>query len=436
MSEAFGAPRGSRVAIVRGLRTPFARQGTAYRDLSALDLGKLVVAELIQRAELDPREIGACVFGQVLASIDAPNVAREVVLGAGLPRTIEAFSVSRGCATSLQSMTSAAEAMLAGQHDVVIAGGADSASAAPVRVSDALARALFDASKAKTWPEKLRRFRHLSPHDLHPVPPSMREPSTGLSLGEHAEKMAKEAGISRSAQDALAHESHVRAAAAWRSGVFNVEVMHVVPPPAYDRPIARDNLVREDSSLEERARQRPAFDRRYGTVTAGSSSHLADGAAALLLMTEAKARALGFEPLGYLRSWSYAAVDPRRWLLMGPAHATPLALDRAGLSLRDIDVVEMHEAFAAQVLCNVRAFASRQYAVETLGRAEALGELDPARLNIHGGSIALGHPFAATGARLVTTALHELRRKSGRYALVTASAAGGLGAAAVLEVGP
>jgi acetyl-CoA acyltransferase len=255
-------------------------------------------------------------------------------------------------------------------------------------------------------------------------------------MGEHAEKMAKEAPISREDQDAFAHRSHTRAAAAWKAGIFDQEVMHVVAPPRFDKAFTKDNLVREDGKLESYAALSPAFDRKYGTITAGNSSPLTDGAAALLLMTEDKAKELGMTPLGFIRSWSYAALDPRGWMLMGPTHATPKALERAGLSLGDMDLVEMHEAFAAQVLCNVQAFESKKYAKEKLGLKAAIGELDDERLNVHGGSIAIGHPFAATGARLVTTALHELRRRKGKYALVTACAAGGLGASVVLEAYP
>lgn len=427
---------GGRIAIVHGIRTPFAKQGTAFKDLSALDLGKLVVAELLQRAEIDVREVGVCVFGQVVPSIRAPNIAREIVLGTAMPKEIEAFSVSRACATSLQSMTSAAEAMLAGQHDVAVTGGADSASDVPITVSKPLRDALVAASKAKSLGDKLKSFSHLSPRDLVPVPPSLKEPSTGLTMGESAEKMAKEGRISREAQDAFAHRSHSLAAAAWKNGIFADEVMHVVPGPKYDEPIAEDNLVRKDGSLEAYGRLKPVFDRKYGTVTAGNSSPLTDGASALLLMTEEKAKSLGYTPLGYLKSWAYAAIDPGGWMLMGPSYATPLALERAGLSLRDIDLVEMHEAFAAQVLCNKEAFVSKKFAEEKLGLHNPIGEIDDSKLNVNGGSIALGHPFAATGARLVMTSLRELKRRKGRYGLVTACAAGGLGAAAVLEVEP
>ena len=426
---------GERIAIVAGLRTPFAKSGTAYRDMSALDLGRTVVSEILARSELDPKEIGLCVYGQVVPSLSAPNIAREIVLGTAIPKTIEAFSVSRACATSFQSMTSAAEAMLAGQHDVAITGGADSASDVPISVSKRLANALIDVSKAKTVGGKIKIFSKLSPRDFIPVPPALKEPTTGLTMGESAEKMAKEGGISREAQDVFANRSHTKAAAAWKSGVFEQEVMHVVPAPRYDAPIAEDNTVRKDSTVEGYAKLKPVFDRRFGTVTAGNSSPLTDGASALLLMTESKAKALGYKPLGYLRSWAYAALDPNGWMLMGPSYATPMALDRAGLKLKDMDLVDMHEAFAAQILCNTNAFASKKFAEEKLGRSEAIGEIDDSKFNVHGGSLSIGHPFAATGARMVTTVLREHKRRGGQFGLATACAAGGLGAAMVLEVG-
>ncbi|WP_394844318.1 acetyl-CoA C-acyltransferase FadI [Pendulispora brunnea] len=430
-----GKGRSERIAIVAGLRTPFAKSQTAYRDLSALDLGKIVVAELLARSELSPKEVGLCVYGQVLPSIAAPNIAREIVLGTAMPKDIEAFSVSRACATSFQSLTSAAESLLAGQHDVAITGGADSASDVPITVSKKLAEALMNANKAKTFGEKLSAFRKLSARDFLPVPPSLKEPTTGLTMGESAEKMAKEAHISREAQDEFAHRSHSRAAKAWSDGVFDQEVMHVVPGPRYDKPIARDNTVRDDSSLEGYGKLKPAFDRKFGSITAGNSSPLTDGASALIVMTEQKAKALGYRPLGYLRSWAYAALDPGDWMLMGPSYATPIALERAGLTLKDMDLVDMHEAFAAQILCNTQAFASKKFAEEKLGRSEAIGEIDDAKFNVHGGSISIGHPFAATGARMVTTVLHELKRRGKQFGLATACAAGGLGAAVVLEVG-
>lgn len=423
-----------RVAVVAGLRTPFAKQATAYRDMTTLDLGRAVVKELLARAELDPREIGLVVYGQAIPTPSAPNVAREIVLGSGMPKSVEAYSVVRACATSFQSATSAAEAILAGQHDVAVTGGGDSASDVPITVSRRLASALVEASKAKSLTDKIRIFTRLSPRDLVPTPPALREPSTGLTMGEHAERMAKDAGVTREEQDLLAHRSHTRAAAAWERGLFDAEVMHVIPPPAFDRPIAKDNLVREDSKLESYSKLRPVFDPKHGSVTAGNSSPLTDGASALLLMRESKAKALGYQPLGYLRSWAYAALDPDDGLLMGPAYASPIALDRAGLRLADMDVIDMHEAFAAQVVCNRKALASRRFAEDKLGRTSGpIGEIDDERFNVHGGSIALGHPFAATGARMIHTVLRELGRRKGQFGLATACAAGGLGAAVVLE---
>lgn len=423
---------GRRVAIVAGLRTPFAKSGTVYKTLSALDLAKAVVTELVQRSEIDPNEIDLCVFGQVVPSIPAPNIAREVVLGTALPRTIEAFSVSRACATSIQSMTSAAEHILLGHADVALTGGADSTSDVPVTISRPLTRALMEAQKEKTLVGKLRAFRKLSPRDFVPVPPAIAEYSTGRSMGESAEAMAKENGIGRAEQDKLAHRSHTRAAQAWKDGTFAKEVMHLLPPPKFEAPVIEDNTIRTDA-LESYAGLRPAFDRKHGSVTAANSSPLTDGAAALLLMCEEKAKALGFEPLGFITSYAYAALDPSWQLLMGPAFAIPLALDRAGLTLADMDLVEMHEAFAAQVLSNIQALESDKFAKERLGRERRVGEINWDTFNVHGGSIALGHPFAATGARLVHQALRELHRRGGKHALVTLCAAGGMGAAVVLE---
>jgi acetyl-CoA acyltransferase len=424
----------NRVAIVAGLRTPFGKQSTALKDLSAQDLGRLVVAELVQRSELSPREIGLCVYGSAVPSVTAPNVAREIVLSAGLPRHIEAFSVTRACATSIQAIVSASQAILDGQHDVAIAGGVDSASDVPITASRKLTRALVEATKAKSALDKARLFSRLALADFVPVPPALKEPSTGLTMGESAEKMAREAGITREAQDAFAVRSHQRAAGAWADGHFAEEVMPIAIAPHFEAPFDRDNLVRADASMTAMRALRPVFDRAYGTLTAGNSSALTDGASAVLLMREEKAKALGYTPLGYIRSWAFAAIDPAGWMLMGPTHATPLALDRAGLTLKEIDLVDMHEAFAAQVLCNVEAFASKQYAREKLGRNDAIGEIDDARLNVHGGSLAIGHPFAATGARQVTTVLRALKRRGEQFGLVTLCAAGGLGAAIVVEV--
>lgn len=424
---------GTRVAVVAGLRTPFAKQWSAYRELSALDLANIVVAELLQRIDLDPQEIQQVVYGQVIPSVEAPNIAREVVLATGMPKDIEAYSVSRACATSYQSAVNVAEAIMAGAIDTGIAGGADSASKVPITVSDRLAEALMEASKARSLGERLQAFSGLRPRDLTPVPPAIKEFSTGLSMGESAEKMAKENHISREAQDELAHRSHTLAARAWAEGKLDDEVMEVFVPDQFEESIRRDNLVREGGSLENYAKLKPVFDREHGTVTAANSSPLTDGASALLLMREDKARAHGFDVLGFIRSYAFAALDPAGQLLMGPSYATPIALDRAGIKLGEVDLIDMHEAFAAQILSNTQAFESQQWAEKHLGRSEKIGEIDWDKFNVNGGSISIGHPFAATGARQITQTLRELRRRGGNLALCTACAAGGLGAAMVLE---
>jgi acetyl-CoA acyltransferase len=423
---------GRRVAIVKGLRTPFVKAGGVFGQLTALDLGRMVVQELVQRAELDPRVVDMVVFGQVIPTLTAPSIAREVVLAAGLPRKIEAFTVARACATSIQAMTAAANAIAVGEAEVAIAGGTESMSDAPIFTSRPLAQALVAASKARSLPEKLKAFQSLKARDLLPVPPAIAEYSTGLTMGESAEKMAKENSISRDEQDRIALSSHQNAARAWKDGFFDAQVMHVVVPPKYEKVSQKDNIVREDTTLEALSQLKPVFDRKYGSITAGNASPLTDGAAALLLMSEERAKALGLEPIGYLRSHAYAATDPGDQLLQGPAYAAPLALQRAGMKLSDIDLVEMHEAFAAQVASNIQALASKQFA-QKAGWSAPVGEVDRTRLNLSGGSISLGHPFGATGARIVTQALHELKRQNKNTVLCTVCAAGGLGAAVVLE---
>ncbi len=424
---------GNRVAIVAGLRTPFAKQWSAYREVSALDLANIVVAELLQRLELDPTEIQQVVYGQVVPSVEAPNIAREIVLATGMPKSIEAYSVSRACATSYQSTVNVAEAIMTGAIDTGLAGGADSASNVPITVSKRLAEALMAATKARSIGERAQIFAGLRPRDLIPVAPAIAEYSTGLSMGESAEKMAKENHIARDAQDEFALRSHTLAAAAWDEGKFDAEVMEVFVPNRFDQTIRKDNLVREGGTIEDYAKLKPAFDRQHGTVTAGTSSPLTDGASALLLMREDKAKAHGFDVLGFIRSYAFAALDPAGQLLMGPSYATPIALDRAGIKLSDLDLVDMHEAFAAQILSNTQAFESKEWAEKHIGRSEKIGDIDWDKFNVTGGSISIGHPFAATGARQITQTLRELKRRDGNLALCTACAAGGLGAAMVLE---
>jgi acetyl-CoA acyltransferase len=425
--------RGERIAIVAGLRTPFAKQATAFHGVSALDMGKMVVNELISRSELDPKLIEQLVYGQVVLMPAAPNIAREIVLGTGMNVSTDAYSVTRACATSFQSAVNVAESIMTGNVEIGIAGGADSSSVLPITVSKKLAHALVDLNKARTMGQKFAIMRRLGLKDLMPVPPAVAEYSTGLSMGQTAEQMAKTYGISRADQDALAHRSHTLATETWNSGNLRDEVMtaHVAP---YKQFIDRDNNIRENSVLESYAKLRPAFDRKHGSVTAANSTPLTDGASAIILMSEGRAKALGYEPIGYIKSYAFTAIDVWQDMLMGPSYATPLALKRAGMELEDLTLIEMHEAFAAQTLANMQMFGSKKFAEEKLGRSRAIGDIDMSKFNVLGGSLAYGHPFAATGTRLITQVCRELKRRGGGTGLATACAAGGLGAAMIVEV--
>ncbi|HJR68276.1 MAG TPA: acetyl-CoA C-acyltransferase FadI [Gemmatimonadaceae bacterium] len=423
---------GRRVAIVAGLRTPFTKSGTAFRALTSQELGKLVVAELVQRTSLEPKDVDTLVFGTVVPSVLAPNIAREVSLLPLLPKGIPAVTVSRACASANQAITDAADQILLGHADVAIAGGAESLSNVPILHSRGFADAVVAASRAKSAPKRLRALARLRPRDLVPVTPAIAEPSTGETMGQSAEKMAKLNHVAREEQDQFALRSHRLAAAGTHDGRLTSEMMAVYVPPKFDTVATTDNGIRSDTTLEQMQALKPVFDRRYGTVTAGNSSPLTDGAAAVLLMSEEAARASGYEPLAFIKSYAYAALDPGEQLLMGPVLATPVALDRAGLTLKEIDLVEMHEAFAAQVLSNLQGFESREWA-QRAGYLHPVGEVDRARLNVMGGSIAIGHPFGATGARITMTLINELRRRGGQFGLMTVCAAGGMGFAMVVE---
>jgi acetyl-CoA acyltransferase len=422
-----------RVAIVEGCRTPFARSGTVFRDLTALDLGKACVRELIERAEVDPGQIGTVAMGQVVPSVLAPNLAREVVLGVGLPRSVPAHTVNRACASANQAVVDVATEIMRGHADAGVAGGAESLSDVPILHSKRMTQVLIDAQKARTAGARLAALAKLRPRDLVPRTPAIAEPSTGLTMGQSAEKMAKENGITREEQDRIALESHRRASAATEDGRLPAETCAVPLSPRYETTVTGDNLLRRDASLEALAALKPVFDRRYGTVTAGNSSPLTDGAAAVLLMSEERARAEGRTPLAFVKEWAVAAVDPGGQLLMGPALAVPRVLERTGLQLEDVDLIEMHEAFGAQVAANIQALESESWAREKLGRSAAVGRVDRDRLNVCGGSIALGHPFGATGARLTTTLAREMTRRDVKFGLISVCAQGGMGFAMVLE---
>lgn len=423
--------KGRRAVVVGGARTPFVKAFTDFTKLDTIALGTAAVKGLLDRFALGHRDVEQLVWGGVILPSHA-NIGREIVFDAKLDHACEAFTVTRACASGLQAITLAAAAIERGEADVVIAGGSDSTSNAEIKLPQKVVHALAPLALGKPTPsDYLGVIAQLMPFsDILPKKPEIAERTTGEVMGASAERMAKRNEISRESQDELAVQSHHRAAAAIASGRFADEIVPVQTPEG--RWVHADGLVRADTSLERLAKLRPVFA-KDGTITAGTASPLTDGGAAVLLMSEEKARALGYRPLAAFKSWAYSGVDPADQLLMGPALAMPKALERAGLQLSDIDLVDMHEAFAAQVLSVVKMLESKSFARARLGRDEAVGQIDRARFNVHGGSIALGHPFGATGARMVTTMANELARTDNKTALLGICAAGGLGAAAVLE---
>ncbi len=423
----------SRAVVVAGVRTPFVKAFGPYTKLDTIALADIAVKGLLEKTGLDTSTLNAVVWGGVILPTTAPNIGREVVLDLGLPPSVEAMTVTRACASGLQAITDAVALIDRGEADVVIAGGSDSTSNVGVELPNDLVHAFAPlALGGKAGPlDYLGAVKDLFPFkNVLPRRPQIAERTTGELMGESAEKMAGINQIGREAQDELTLRSHQRAAAGYEQGILTEEIVPVTNPDG--ETIARDGLLRGDTTLEKLAKLRPVF-KEGGTLTAGNSTALTDGAAAVLLMSEEKARELGYTPLARFSSWAYVGVDPRDQLLIGPALAMPLALQRAGLELDDVDLVDMHEAFAAQVLSNLKMLESDEWARTRLGRDKAVGKVDPEKLNVLGSSLALGHPFGATGARMVTTMSRELHRSGKRYAVLGICAAGGLGAGAVLE---
>jgi acetyl-CoA acyltransferase len=412
---------GRRVAVIAGCRTPFCKAGTALKDARAVDLARHAARELIERSNLDGADVDEVIFGQVVPSALVPNVGREVSLLPQLPKEIPAYSVNRACASATQAIASGHDQIALGHDDVVIAGGAEALSDIPILASRRLADILVEASKAKSLGGRVRTFLKIRPRDLIPVAPAIAEPSTGESMGQSAEKMAKENGITRDAQDRWALRSHQLAAKGSADGRLTAEIAPWFPTRPGDSVVTQDNGIRTDSTLEQMAKLKPVFDRKYGSVTAANASPLTDGASAVLLMSDEAARARGYEPLAYIRSYAVAAVDPGWQLLQAPVWAVPLALERAGIQWKDLGLIEIHEAFAAQVLSNLQGFAQKGW------------EINEEIINVMGGSIAIGHPFGATGGRIVTTLANEMRRRDVQFGLVSVCAQGGMAFAMVLE---
>lgn len=423
---------GRAVVFVDGCRLPFQQSGTGYADLMAYDMGRMVLKGLLNRNDLDPATVDRVVLGSVIQDVETSNVAREAALGAGFPQHVPAFTVTMACISSNQALTSGAELIASGQADLVVAGGTEILSDPPIRLQPEVRRRLFQARKAKSAGDYLELLQGLGPGDLLPEAPSIAEYSTGEVMGESADKLAAMFDVSRQEQDEYALRSHRKAAQARDAGYLDEEHVPASVPPDF-APITEDNGIRDDTSLEKLEQLPPAFVKPFGTVAAGNSSPLTDGASAALVMSEAKADALGYTPRAVLREYTYVAQDPGEELLLGPAYAMPQVLEAAGLSVDDIDVFELHEAFAGQVLAVLRACQSKTFGQEHRDGAEPMGEIPMEKLNAWGGSISLGHPFGATGTRIVTTAVHRLHEEDGRFALVSACAAGGQGHALLLE---
>lgn len=418
--------------LVDGCRIPFQRSGTAYVDLTSYDMGRMALKGLINRTGLDPAQVDRVIMGNVIQNVETSNVARESALGAGFPNSVPAFTTTMACISSNQAIASGVDLIRTGQAEAIVAGGTESLSDIPIQFRKPVRKKLFEARKYRSPAEYLQLVQGIRPSDLLPEVPSISEFSTGETMGESADKLAATFGVTREAQDEYALRSHAKAHAAHEAGLMDRHIVPAAAPPSFDA-ITEDNGVRPDTSMAKLEKLSPAFIKPYGTVTAGNASFLTDGASATLIMSEEAAKERGYAPSAYLGDYLFVAQDPGEELLLGPAYAIPRLLDRNGLSLDDIDVFELHEAFAGQVLAVLRALESETFARESLDRSGAVGTIPMEKLNTQGGSLSLGHPFGATGARLVFMAAQRLEDEDGELALVAACAAGGQGHAMLIR---
>ncbi len=410
----------TRVAVVGGARTPFVKAGTVFRKYAALELAVHSIDGLLEKQQLDPRSVDELVYGITVVDARIPQLAREVVFSSTLPSDVRALTVTNNCITGTSAITAICDSIAGGRADVGIAGGVESMSNPAMLFNKKASRIFLDAASAKSIGERIALFLKLRPGDFKPEAPGVIEPSTGLSMGEHCELMVKEWKISRNEQDEIAYRSHMNAHAATKDGRLKAEIH---PLDGVDH----DLFIRPGTSMEKLAKLPPVFDRSStGTITAGNSSPLTDGAASVLLMSEERARKESREPLAFIKAFEYVGIDPKDGLLMGPGIAVPRVLRRTGLGLADIDIVEMHEAFGGQIACNLRAW-------EQEWKEPPIGKVDREKLNPLGSSIAVGHPFAATGARIVTTLANEMKRRGARHGLVSICAAGAAASAMILE---
>lgn len=423
---------GRKVVMIEGTRTPFLKSGTDYFDLMSYQLGAMAINGLITKSGIQAQMIDQVIMGTVVHNITTPNVARECALTGGVPYTTPAHTVSQACISANAAISSGVDLIRTGQADVIVAGGTDSVSDIPIPFRKEMRKKLFAARSIKTFGQTLKFLASLRPADFKPVVPAIAEFTTGRTMGQDCDLMAARYGITREAQDEFAVRSHKLAAAAAEKGILEKEITAASFPPHF-KNIAQDNTYRGDSTVERLSKLRPAFDKKNGTLTAANSSFLTDGAAVVLLMSEEKAKELGLTPKVSIRNYAFTGQDPEEELLLGPAYATYQLMQKEGLAINDIDVFEYHEAFAAQILTNLKCLDSDTFAKEKLGLSKKLGEIPLDKFNIHGGSLSLGHPFGATGARLLTTATNRLIREDGNLALIAACAAGAHGHAMLLE---
>ncbi|MFP4365358.1 MAG: thiolase family protein [Spirochaetia bacterium] len=425
-----------RIAIIDGIRTPMAPAGKDLKDIQADDLGVFPVREILDRTSIDAKDIDEVIIGNVAQPTHAANIARVIALKAGMPIDMPAYTVHRNCASGMQSITTGALKILNGQADIILAGGVESMSNIPFLYSEEMKNFFIRLSRSKGFFEKLGTLFSFRPGYLKPqigVTQGLTDPVSGLIMGETAEVLAREFHITREEQDEFALQSHNRALKAQEEGIFQDEILPIPVKGAEDGIMQKDSGPRPGQSMKKLAKLKPYFDRKNGTVTVGNSCPVTDGAAAVILMSETKAKELGYKPLGYLREFAYTAHDPSR-MGLGPVFSTSKLLERSGASLKDFELIEMNEAFAAQMLANYRTFPSKEFAQRELGRSEPLGELDNDIVNVNGGAIALGHPVGMTGTRLVITVLKNLRRLKKNTGLATLCIGGGQGAALFLEI--
>ena len=425
-----------RIAIVDGIRTPIAKAGGKFKKIQAENLGAHVVQELALKVGLDYSEYDEVIIGNVSQPAHAANVARVIALKAGFNEATPAYTVHRNCASGMESISTATDKILSGRGDIYMCGGVESMSNIPLLYSPAMTNIFENMFKARTIGAKLKNLSRFRPGFLKPIIGLMQgltDPTNGLVMGSTAEILAQDFGITREEQDIYASMSHNKAQKAQEAGVFTNEIAPVIYDAMHAKVMMDDDGIRYDQSPEKLAKLKPFFDRKNGTVTAGNSSQISDAAAAVVLMSESKAKEMGFEPLGYLSHYTYAGLDPSR-MGLGPVYSTAKILKEAKLGMKDIDLIEMNEAFAVQILANLKAFDSASYAKEHLNQTKAVGAIDESILNIHGGAVALGHPVGMTGTRIVLHLLKSLRAQGKNRGLATLCIGGGQGASMILEV--